>query len=533
MVYTKVLTHNNPSDKVETKNIFLSFLKILILLMPFKRLLNSLTVLLASLIIMVQPSAVAASNKTKLDKKPSFQGSKKNKSKNIIEGKSKSGKANKKINAKKSKSKSVKSKNTAYSKVKKNQSAKINKSVYSKGNKSKTAKANKAVFSKAKKSKSKQSIHAKRNKHRNSKKYQTKNSEWLKSKYLESDSIQIADASQSDEEDVEARLYEEAEKLLGIPYRPGGAGLRGTDCSGLTRQIYASLFGINIPHNSRDQNRLPFLKNVTSDDLQPGDLIFWGPGKKRINHVGIYLADGKFLHASRTSGVTISSFSDRYWQNRFIGSKRVKGLASYADSIRAASQLEEDIYVPRDQIFEVGYNTTLFSDITNLKIGAFMEFNHGEAEANWDYVGLNPSYRSYDMDFRKGAWVSTQTRIMDWLAISPSLGYVDGYSSLYEKDGTRQILGLGAQMSPLNSRWSLIMSAAYSTMPDEPLEWSTLYRSDWKMLDMTFGFSYTFTDLLRLSVTGTRTGQELDNSQQRLNEQLRLDDILFRFDLGF
>jgi len=502
--------------------------------MPFTRLLHSLTVLLASLIIMVQPSAVAAANKTKLDKKPSFQGSKKNKSKSVKESNSKSGKANKKVSAKKGNSKSGKAKKTAFTKAKKNQSAKINKPVHAKGKKSKTAKANKAVYSKAKKSRSKQSIHAKRNKHGNSKKYQTKNSEWLKSKYLIADSIQMADDSQWEDENVEARLYEEAERLLGIPYRPGGAGLKGIDCSGLTKQIYSNLFGIKIPHNSKDQNRLPFLENVTSDDLQPGDLIFWGPGKKRINHVGIYLADGKFLHASRSSGVTISNLYDSYWQNRFIGSKRVKGLAS-ADSIRAASQMEEDFYVPTDQTFEVGYNTTLFSDVTNLKIGAFMQFNQAEAEADWDYIGLNPSYRSYDMDFRKGAWVSTHTRIMDWLAISPSLGYVDGYSSLYEKEGTRQILGLGAQMSPLNSRWSLIMSAAYSTVPDEPLEWSTLYHSDWKMLDMTFGFSYTFTDLLRLSVTGTRAAadQELNNSQQRLNEQLRLDDILFRFDLGF
>lgn len=507
-------------------------------------------VFLASLILVVQPSVVAASNKTAIDKKPSLKASKKNKSKSSKGSKLKSEKTNKKASAKKSKTKSVKGTKSAgaikgrksksakanqssHSKVKKNQSAKISKSVHSKKGKTKTArKDKKAVHAKAKKSRSKQTIHAKKNKHGNLRKYQTKNSEWLKSKYLIADSIQMADDSQWEDENVEAKLYEEAEKLLGIPYRPGGAGSRGTDCSGLTRQIYANLFGINIPHNSRDQNRLPFLKDVSSDELQPGDLIFWGPSKKRINHVGIYLDDGKFLHASRGSGVTISSLSDRYWQNRFIGSKRVRG--SYADTIRAASQMEEDLYVPSDQTFEVGYNTTLFSDITNLKIGAFMEFNRGEAEADWEYVGLNPSYRSYDMDFRKGAWVSTQTRIMDWLAISPSLGYVDGYSSLYDKEGTRQILGLGAQMSPLHSRWSLIMSAAYSTMPDEPLEWSTLYHSDWKMLDMTFGFSYTFTDLLKLSVTGTRTGKEFDSSsQERLNDELRLDDILFRFDLGF
>ncbi len=342
----------------------------------------------------------------------------------------------------------------------------------------------------------------------------------------------ITPRSTKDQDIVELRLNEEAERLVGIPYCAGGASLRGTDCSGLTRQIYSRLFGINMPHNSTDQSRLPFLTDVPVDDLQAGDLIFWGPNKKRINHVGIYLADGKFIHASRKSGVTISSFYEPYWVGRFIGSKRVKGLAAYTDGIRTASRTDDTTYDVR-QAVALGYNTPMLGSNMDLNLGAFMEFNRSEKTATWRYAGLNPSYGSYDMGFRKGAWVSTDAKIFDWLAITPTLGYVDGHSAAYDKDGVRQILGLGARMAPNNSRWSLVMSAAYSTQPDESLQWSELSHRDWKTLDMSFGFSYSFTNLLKLSVTGTRTGKDLLDGQEDLNKGLKLDDVLFRFDVGF
>jgi hypothetical protein len=361
----------------------------------------------------------------------------------------------------------------------------------------------------------------------------SKKSKGIQANPLYDHPITISDGLQWDQDRIEEKLGEEAERLIGIPYRFGGSGLRGMDCSGLTKQIYARLFGIEIPHNSRDQSRLSFLEDVSSDELQPGDLIFLGPGKKRINHVGIYLSDGKFLHASRTAGVAISSLSNHYWQNRLIGSKRVKGLISDEDHIETESVTDVFEYDLDNQIVELGYHMPLPGYLMDLKIATFMEFTHNETEDDWEYTGYNPSFRSNFMRFRKGAWISTNTRIIDWLAIAPSFGYVDGYSAAYEKDGMSQILGLGARIAPFHSRWSLMMSTAYSTPPDEPLQWSMLSHQDWRALDLSLGLNYRFNGLWKFSVTGTRTGRDFDNSQDRLHESLKPDDILFRFDMGF
>ncbi|RJP78448.1 MAG: NlpC/P60 family protein [Desulfobacteraceae bacterium] len=362
----------------------------------------------------------------------------------------------------------------------------------------------------------------------------TKKSKGIKANHpLRENPINISDGLQLDQGRIEERLGEEADRLLGIPYRFGGSGSRGMDCSGLTKQIYARLFGIVMPHNSGDQSRLSFLEDVSSEELQPGDLIFLGPGKKRINHVGIYLSDGNFIHASRTAGVAISSLSTRYWQNRLIGSKRVKGLISDADHIEAESVTDVSSYDWENQIVELDYHMPLPGYFMDLKIATFMEFMHSETEDDWEYFGYNPSFRSNHTGFRKGAWISTNTRIIDWLAISPSFGYVDGYSAAYEKDGMRQILGLGARVAPFRSRWSLMMSTAYSTQPDEPLQWSMLSQQDWRALDLSLGLNYRFNELWKLSVTGTRTGREFDNRQDRMREGLWPDDIFFRFDIGF
>ncbi len=331
---------------------------------------------------------------------------------------------------------------------------------------------------------------------------------------------------------VETRLREEAEKFLGTPYRYGGTSSNGIDCSGLTSQLYSRLFGIKMPHNSIRQSRLPILEDVPTNDLRPGDLIFYGPGKKRINHVGIYLADGKFIHASRSAGVTISSLTNRYWRSRLIGSKRIKGLASYLDTEMADSRNRDSAY-ESSRIFELAYNTPLLGDTMDLSLGAFTEINQDDQAGGIQYAGLNPSYGSYDFGFRKGAWVSTDTKVFQWLAISPTVGYVDGRSTMYEKDGTRQILGLGARMAPQKAKWSLMMSAAYSTLPDESLQWSKLSHSDWDTLDMSFGFSYNFSDFVKMSVTGTRLGSDLADRHENMKKGLMLDDVFFRFDLGF
>lgn len=151
------------------------------------------------------------------------------------------------------------------------------------------------------------------------------------------------------------RFMEEIQKFIGIPYRIGGASLKGMDCSGLIKRIYAKLFGLDFPHNSSQQSRLPFLETVSAKDLKTGDLIFFGPRGRRINHVGMYLAEGKFMHAGRRSGVTIASLNTNYWKSRFIVSKRIKGLAlrenRFQNNNLKSNIAREDLHFPPDFTF--------------------------------------------------------------------------------------------------------------------------------------------------------------------------------------
>jgi lipoprotein Spr len=127
---------------------------------------------------------------------------------------------------------------------------------------------------------------------------------------------------------LKERLKEHLKKLIGIPYRWGGSSSRGMDCSGLTKYVYAEVLGIDLPHNSAAQCNADVFEEIapSTDELNVGDLLFFGPRKKNINHVGIYLSDGKFIHASRRLGVSISSLNRSYWKKRLITTKRLKDL---------------------------------------------------------------------------------------------------------------------------------------------------------------------------------------------------------------
>jgi cell wall-associated NlpC family hydrolase len=125
------------------------------------------------------------------------------------------------------------------------------------------------------------------------------------------------------------------EKYLGIRYKRGGNSTKGFDCSGFTRQIYSEVFGIDLPHQSSEQNRVNLLTTVPTDELKTGDLVFFSTGrsKKGINHVGIYLSDGRFIHSARTKGVVISTLDDPHWKARLVSTKRLAGRDSMMASM--------------------------------------------------------------------------------------------------------------------------------------------------------------------------------------------------------
>ncbi len=112
-----------------------------------------------------------------------------------------------------------------------------------------------------------------------------------------------------------------AERFVGIPYRWGGNNVvEGMDCSGFVRAVY-NLCGVNIPRTSREQFKVG--ANVGKDDLMDGDLVFFGAAPDQITHVGIYVGDGRFVHAPRRGDdIKISSLGDAYFAKKFIGAKR-------------------------------------------------------------------------------------------------------------------------------------------------------------------------------------------------------------------
>ncbi len=117
-------------------------------------------------------------------------------------------------------------------------------------------------------------------------------------------------------------LVSRARGMRGTPYSYGSSSRHATDCSGFALQVYGSA-GYKLPRTSKEQSGVG--KAVHRSELRPGDLVFFHTrGSSRVNHVGIYEGNGKFIHASSGKGqVTESSLDEGYYQKRFAGARRV------------------------------------------------------------------------------------------------------------------------------------------------------------------------------------------------------------------
>ena len=117
------------------------------------------------------------------------------------------------------------------------------------------------------------------------------------------------------------KLIEYIHQWWGVPYKYGGGSMNGIDCSNFVKGITQFTYGVSLPRTSRDQ--AAFCKTIEKSELREGDLVFFNTSVG-ISHVGLYLANNKFVHASSSLGVFISSLNETYWKKRFVKAGRLE-----------------------------------------------------------------------------------------------------------------------------------------------------------------------------------------------------------------
>ncbi|MCX8956530.1 bifunctional murein DD-endopeptidase/murein LD-carboxypeptidase [Erwinia psidii] len=120
--------------------------------------------------------------------------------------------------------------------------------------------------------------------------------------------------------DIKSRLMEQYSDWKGVRYRLGGTNKRGIDCSAFVQTTFREQFGMDLPRSTYEQEDAG--KSIQRARLRPGDLVLFRAGSTG-RHVGIYLGNDNFVHASTSNGVTISNMNEAYWKNRYRDARRV------------------------------------------------------------------------------------------------------------------------------------------------------------------------------------------------------------------
>jgi murein DD-endopeptidase / murein LD-carboxypeptidase len=105
------------------------------------------------------------------------------------------------------------------------------------------------------------------------------------------------------------------ESWLGVPYKFGGCDRNGTDCSCFVRTLYREMYKIDLPRKSEDMQKQS--KPVKPEDVREGDLVFFKINNEKTSHVGVYISNNRFIHASTSKGVMINSLEENYYKKYF------------------------------------------------------------------------------------------------------------------------------------------------------------------------------------------------------------------------
>lgn len=341
----------------------------------------------------------------------------------------------------------------------------------------------------------------------------------------------------------EEKIQEEMEKYLGIRYKRGGNNTKGFDCSGFVKQIYSEVFGIDLPHQSSEQNKSSVLSKVSPDELKTGDLVFFSAGRnsKGINHVGIYMADGRFIHSARTKGVVVSSLEDPHWKARLVSARRLSGRESIMAGLDsrtlfglgaaldenslftfqvASAQLQsyypsfvhhELLQFSREGAYRTEFNFLkgLWVDSWAARFTAFRE--HFSLAEQDPFLAPRPilggsefADTSFSTGYSQGLKVAGDIRPSEWLQVSPSVTYFDYGSGVDFSDMPKVALGLDFNLASSSEGWSLSTGFQYPLSRYATTRLTDTDTTENRVIDMSLTFRQWLTDHVQFSVTGER-----------------------------
>jgi len=183
------------------------------------------------------------------------------------------------------------------------------------------------------------------------------------------------------------RLVPLAKKYVGVPYQFGGSSEKGFDCSGFTRHVMDGL-GVTLPRTTDGQYKQG--RAVKKEDLRVGDLVFFETYKKGPSHAGIYIGDNRFIHASSSRGITVTSLDDSYYKKRYIGARRV---LAYEEAVGQFRDIGKDFWA-NEEITSLGKEEIVLGYAKSY-------FKPDEMMTRADAAGLIAAYFDFNMNDRK------------------------------------------------------------------------------------------------------------------------------------
>jgi hypothetical protein len=352
------------------------------------------------------------------------------------------------------------------------------------------------------------------------------------------------------------------------------------DCSGFSKYIYSRLFGVELPHKASLQYQLGIFRDTSREPLRTGDLVFF---KKRntIDHVGIYLEDGRFVHSIGRKGVVISSLENPYWKSLLAGSRRLMGLESdNLDDVTLAQALanvpfdersrfrlhvsfllqdehpfsgvedsfpwtngmgspSEDPWWDAPYSIEIGYQRDLAMDSVNLQMSAFRERSLFEPSATRPPSSLagGNTYAGHAGPrtfLQSGLSLAGEIGLFEGVRIRPSFTLIERGATIEENWGdTRSVLGLEALVAPPLGSYDLSLAVDYADRLETALQPLSV-ADDMNEWGMSLRFRYRLTDLMRISFAGQHAFG--DPSKSPGGSRVRggsSSDFLFLFDLSY